>query len=126
MNEKRRMLLKGGIVVAPIVAAVAAHKIIDAKDEEAKLQRQLDLIAEKQIEDNVNSTLTLSSMYGERLPPPDRTVVGSAYRNYSVTGITSSSFKEGTTYTKTVGMVAGPDGNLFLKVNDKWKRVLTA
>ena len=104
------------------------------------------------IEEQASNHLQLTHTYGEIAPPPppspvERMRFGSdgsvLVSNWATGGTTTASFLQinanggvniggknkpfvpGTENEVSVKMVVGPDGELYLKVKDQWKRVLT-
>ena len=96
------------------------------------------------LDEQATNSLTLSQTYGEIAPPPPPCAIPS--NGYLVAGDTytiasnvltvgpgggvcingiNKRFVPGTENSVDVKMVAGPDGELYLRVNDQWKRVLT-
>lgn len=109
----------------------------------------------KQIEEICPANVTFKSTYGEIAPPPPPPPPTNGMSFYTVgsggtigynevmrldssgnLGIGTSSpygnlyggkrFVPGTEKQVSVSMVPGPDGELYIKVNGQWKKVLTA
>ena len=70
---------------------------------------------EKQLEGK--PVLQLSATYGEEMPP--QKYYGT---NYIITGI-GPTYKPGTEKHVSVNIVPGPDGKLYVKENDTWRKV---
>ena len=70
---------------------------------------------EKQLEGK--PVLQLAATYGEELPPQQ-----SSYGNYYLTGV-GPNYKPGTEKNVHVKIVPGPDGKLYVKENDTWRRM---
>lgn len=75
--------------------------------------------AVKQIEQSAGTNLSLTNTYGERIKPKT-----SHLSNVIFTG-SGPSYVPGTMKVAQVGMVAGPDGELYLNINGKWRKVVT-
>jgi hypothetical protein len=102
----------------------------------------------RQLEEQHTSSLALKQTYGEIAPPPPPPkeamritsdgalcFVGSTVASSVLTlnpsggvciGGNQKQFVPGTEKQVDVKMVPGPDGELYLKVNGQWKKVLTA
>jgi hypothetical protein len=73
--------------------------------------------AVKQIEAaGYNGKLTLGSEYGQFAPPD--------INSFTISGI-GPRFVPGTRKQVTVSMTVGPDGEMYLKTNGKWRRIIT-
>jgi hypothetical protein len=70
---------------------------------------------EKQLEGK--PVLQLQATYGEELP-----LQQSSYGNYFFIG-TGPNYKPGTEKRVAVNIVPGPDGKLYVKENDSWRRM---
>jgi hypothetical protein len=70
---------------------------------------------EKQLEGK--PVLQLQATYGEELPPQQ-----SSYGNYFIIG-TGPNYKPGTEKRVSVNIVPGPDGKLYVKENDTWRKM---
>jgi hypothetical protein len=70
---------------------------------------------EKQLEEK--PVLQLNAIYGEKLPPQQN-----SYGNYFFTGL-GPNYKPGTEKHVSVNMVPGPDGKLYVKENDIWRKI---
>lgn len=71
---------------------------------------------EKQLEQK--PVLQLQATYGEEMPP--QTYYGT--NMYVISGI-GPNYKPGTEKRVSVNMVPGPDGKLYVKENDIWRKV---
>lgn len=96
--------LAGGVATGGVVAAAA---VLPAP-EQAEWAKKLD---------STITHLSLRQTYGERLPNPP------SLSNYMFTQ--EPRYVPGTTKEVAVGMNVGPDGELYLKVNGKWRKVVT-
>jgi hypothetical protein len=73
--------------------------------------------AVKQIEAaGYNGKLTLGSEYGQFAPPD--------INSFTISGI-GPRFVPGTKKQFTVSMTVGPDGEMYLMTNGKWRRIVT-
>jgi len=70
---------------------------------------------EKQLEGK--PVLQIQATYGEELPPQQ-----SSYGNYFLVG-TGPNYKPGTEKNVRVNIVPGPDGKLYVKENDTWRKI---
>ena len=87
----------------------AKERIVYKQDElpTAELEKQLE----------TKPVLQLQAIYGEELPPQQ-----SSYGNYYFVGI-GPNYKPGTEKRVTVNMAPGPDGKLYVKENDIWRKI---
>ena len=87
----------------------AKERIVYKQDElpTAELEKQL----------NENPVLQLQATYGEKLPPQQ-----SSFGNHYFIGV-GPNYKPGTEKRVSVNMVPGPDGKLYVKENDIWRKV---
>ena len=76
-----------------------------------------DEIPTKELEAQLEGkpVLQLMATYGEEIPKP---YYGSQYVFY-----TGPTYKEGTRKEVSVRLVPGPDGKLYVKENDKWRKI---
>ena len=76
-----------------------------------------DEIPTKELEAQLEGkpVLQLMATYGEEIPQP---YYGSHYVFY-----TGPTYKEGTKKEVAVRMVPGPDGKLYVKENDTWRKI---
>ena len=103
----RRQFLRG-LGIFGIVAGASAPAIADSKKAEIP-QEILDKL------DESNTHLVLMGQYDQK-----------PKKSYQYNGSTVYSFDLPEYNTTTqVAMKAGPDGNLYLKINDVWKKVAT-
>jgi hypothetical protein len=70
---------------------------------------------EKQLEGK--PMLQLHATYGEELPPQQ-----SSYGNYFFVGM-GPNYKPGTEKRVSVNIAPGPDGKLYVKENDTWRKI---
>ena len=114
MENNRRNFAKGLGLAGLFLAGVAGYKevqerIVYKQDEipTSELEKQLD----KQL------VLQLAATYGEELPPPK--IYGT---EYVITGF-GHNYKPGTEKHVAVKIVPGPDGKLYVKENDSWRKI---
>jgi hypothetical protein len=114
MENNRRNFAKGLGLAGLFLAGVAGYKevkerIVYKQDEipTAELEKQLE----------GKPTLQLAATYGEELPPAK--IYGT---KYVITGI-NPTYKPGTEKYVTVKLVPGPDGKLYVKENDSWRKI---
>jgi len=100
---------KGAGLLGAFFAGVSAPAIAEA------VKQKVDPSVVAKIEESPQFNLSLIRTYGEIAPKTDSPYTFSVCPN----------FVPGTEKTMTVHMVPGPDGELYLKINDEWKRVLT-
>ena len=122
--------------VVPIIDSVTASKAVDPA-----------IIS--LIEEQASNHLQLTHTYGEIAPPPPPSLPSSLNGSMLISngggtatwatpsflqinanggvniGGKNKQFVPGTENEVSVKMVVGPDGELYLKVKDQWKRVLT-
>ena len=80
-----------------------------------------DEIPTKELEAQLEGkpVLQLMATYGEEIPAPKYTFGGSPYYTF----YTGPTYKEGTKKEVSVRMVPGPDGKLYVKENDTWRKI---
>jgi hypothetical protein len=78
-----------------------------------------DELPTKELEQQLEKkpVLQLTATYGEEMPP--QTYYGT---QYIVTGL-SPNYKPGTENHVKVNIVPGPDGKLYVKENDTWRKI---
>jgi hypothetical protein len=115
MSILRRNFVKGFGLAGIALAGVAGYKevkerIVYKQDElpTAELEKQLD----------GKPVLQLQATYGEELPPAPF----SCSNGFIITGFTPR-YKEGTEINVKVNIVPGPDGKLYVKENDTWRKI---
>jgi hypothetical protein len=110
----RRSFAKSLGLVGLLAVGVEGYKQV----KERIVYKQDELPAaelEKQLEGK--PVLQLQATYGEELPPQQ-----SIYGNYFFIG-TGPNYKPGTEKRISVKIVPGPDGKLYVKENDTWRRM---
>jgi hypothetical protein len=110
MMNDRRNFAKGLGLAGLFLAGVAGYKevkerIVYKQDElpTAELEKQLD----------GKPVLQLSATYGELKPLPPNSIYFVGYEQYV----------EGTQKKVLVNIVPGPDGKLYVKENDTWRKI---
>jgi hypothetical protein len=109
-NFFRVLGLAGGVAASGVAGAAA----IVATSEKSETVKKIEAMG------STYNTLTLQSEYGE-LAPPEKPTGLSCYtintRNHR--------FVPGTHKQVNVSMTVGPDGEMYLKTNGKWRKVVT-
>lgn len=117
MSDKlsRRSLIKGLGLSGLFLAGVEGYK--QAKE---KIVYKQDELPTKELEEqlNVKPVLQLSATYGEELPPQQIYGTNSMY----IIGC-GPQYKPGTEKRVDVKIVPGPDGKLYVKENDTWRKI---
>jgi hypothetical protein len=114
MEESRRNFAKGLGLTGLFLAGVAGYK-----EAEERIVYKQDELPTKELEEQLNTkpVLQISATYGEELPP-----VQSYYGNMVFTGF-GPKYKPGTEKHVSVNIVPGPDGKLYVKENDNWRKI---
>jgi len=115
MNAVRRGFAKTLGVASLITVGVAGYK--QAKEKIVYKQDELPTAElEKQLERK--PVLQLAATYGEEIPPEP------FYNSNQICflGITPR-YKPGTEINVKVNIVPGPDGKLYVKENDTWRKI---
>jgi hypothetical protein len=106
----RRNFAKGLGLAGLFLAGVAGYR--EVKERIVYKQDELPTSElEKQLEGK--PVLQLSATYGELKPLPPNSFYISGYENYV----------EGTKKEVSVNIVPGPDGKLYVKENDTWRKI---
>jgi hypothetical protein len=114
MSNSRRNFAKGLGISGLFLAGVAGYK--EVKERIVYKQDELPTAElEKQLEGK--PVLQIQATYGEELPPQQ-----SSYGNYFLVG-TGPNYKPGTEKNVRVNIVPGPDGKLYVKENDTWRKI---
>lgn len=110
----RRNFLKGLGLSGLFLAGVEGYR--QAKE---KIVYKQDELPTEELEAQLNTkpVLQLSATYGEELPP--QKYYGT---NYIITGL-GPNYKPGTEVKVDVQIVPGPDGKLYVKENDTWRKI---
>lgn len=96
--------LAGGIAGGGVVAAAA----VLPDPEQAKCVKEIE---------NAMSNIQFQQTYGQRLPDP------APFSNYMC--VQKARYVPGTRKDVNVAMNVGPDGEMYLKINGKWRRIVT-
>ena len=142
-TNKRRQFLKGFGIIGAFAAGVSAPVAVKQINETKVVAGPVPTIDPKVLavlEEQTPPTLTLQATYGEVAPPPPPPTYNGMYMvsdnmaqermRLCADGsmqvlFNQKKFVEGTEQQHQVAIVPGPDGNLYLKQNGEWKRVLT-
>ena len=146
MNGRRNFVKGFGLLSAVLAGGVAAstqnrEPVLDSpavpNPDLTPVSEAIDPSIVAQLEED-STSLSLTRTYGEIAPPepqpPGHYLFGSSggevMRLTSSGGLmisgTGKKFVPGTEKQVDVKMAPGPDGELYLNLNGKWKRVLTA
>jgi hypothetical protein len=110
MNAERRGFAKGLGLAGFVAVGIAGYK--EAKERIVYKQDEIPTPElEKQLE--TKPVLQLSATYGEEMPPSHDLYVFSLGPNY----------KPGTENHVNVKIVPGPDGKLYVKENNSWRKI---
>ena len=116
MSDKlsRRSLIKGLGISGLFLAGVEGYK--QAKE---RIVYKQDELPTKELEEQLEKkpVLQLTATYGEELPPMQ--YLGT---NMYVIGF-GPNYKPGTEKHVQVNIVPGPDGKLYVKENDTWRKI---
>ena len=138
-------VLAGAAVVRAESAAPQLGNSVVPVPTSSAVSKAIDPAIISLIEEQASNHLQLTHTYGEIAPPPPplpSSLNGSVLISDWTTGSSASflqinanggvniggknkQFVPGTENEVSVKMVVGPDGELYLKVRDQWKRVLT-
>lgn len=138
-------VLAGAAVVRAESAAPQLGNSVVPVPTSANVGKAIDPAIISLIEEQASNHLQLTHTYGEIAPPPPplpSSLNGSVLISDWTTGSSVSflqinanggvniggknkQFVPGTENEVSVKMVVGPDGELYLKVKDQWKRILT-
>ena len=102
-----------GLVAVGVKGYQEVTKIVYKQDEIPT--KELEVLLEKK------PVLQLQATYGEEVPNYTdlRTLDGQSYR---IMGM-DTKYKEGTRIDVKVNIVPGPDGKLYVKENDAWRKI---
>lgn len=113
---KRRSFVKGFGLIGIVAAGVAGYqqvreRIVYKQDElpTKELEQQLD----------TNPVLQMNAVYGTPKPRPSSPYMFISSWNSDGSG----DYVEGTRKEVSVKMVPGPDGKLYVKENDIWRKI---
>jgi hypothetical protein len=113
-DSVRRNFLKGLGISGLFLAGVEGYKQVKEKivyKQDELPTKELEALLEKK------PVLQLTATYGEEMPPQQ-----SSYGNYFFIG-TGPNYKPGTEKRVSVNIVPGPDGKLYVKENDIWRKM---
>ena len=153
-NDRRKFVKGLGLFSAVLAGATVVHTqsanasvgsaVVPIDNSSTTSKTVIDPSVVALLDEQATNSLQLSQTYGEIAPPPPPCAIPS--NGYLVAGGTytiasnvltvesggnvciggnNKRFIPGTENSVDVKMVAGPDGELYLRVNDQWKRVLT-
>ena len=110
----RRNFAKTLGLMGLVAAGVAAYK------ETTQIVYKQDELPTKELEKQLEGkpVLQLQATYGEELPPQQY-----SYGNYYFVMGNGKQYKEGTRKDVFVNIVPGPDGKLYVKENDTWRKI---
>lgn len=110
----RRSFAKGLGLIGLIGVGVAGYK--EAKE---RLMPAPDELASKELSDKLDEQpmLALQATYGEKIPPQPYT-----YDQFTLIG-SGPNYKPGTEIRVQAKMQVGPDGKLYVKENDIWRKI---
>ena len=110
----RRSFAKGLGLIGLIGVGVAGYK--EAKE---RLMPAPDEVASKELSDKLDEhpMLALTATYGEKIPQPV-----APYGQFMISGI-GPNYKPGTEIRVQAKMQVGPDGKLYVKENDIWRKI---
>ena len=111
----RRSFAKGLGLIGLIGVGVAGYK-----ETKERLMPAPDELASKELSAKLDeqALLTLNATYGEKIPPPDFT----PYGQFMLSGI-GPNYKPGTEIRVQAKMQVGPDGKLYVKENNIWRKI---
>jgi len=110
----RRNFAKGLGLTGLFLAGVAGYKEV-----QERIVYKQDELPTKELEKQLEKKpiLQLQATYGEELPPQQ-----SSYGNYFFVGM-GPNYKPGTEKRVSVNIAPGPDGKLYVKENDTWRKI---
>jgi hypothetical protein len=113
-DNARRKFAKGLGLTGLFLAGIAGYK-----EATERIVYKQDELPTKELEEQLNTkpVLQLTATYGEELPPGN--YLGHPYYVFSI----GPRYKEGTEKKVDVKLVPGPDGKLYVKENDIWRKV---
>lgn len=114
-NFSRRNFAKGLGLAGLFLAGVEGYK--QAKE---RIVYKQDELPTKELEEQLNTkpVLQLTATYGEEIPPAQLYGTNSMYV-FSC----GPTYKPGTEKRVSVNVVPGPDGKLYVKENDTWRKI---
>lgn len=118
MNTRRNFFKVLGLAGGVAATGVAGAAAIIASSEKSEEVKQIEKI-EAAGSAGYSSKLTLASEYGQ-LALPDVNRVN----RFAIRGI-GPNFVPGTRKNVKVSMTVGPDGEMYLKTNGQWRKIVT-
>lgn len=113
-DSSRRNFVKGLGISGLFLAGVNGYKEV-----KERIVYKQDELPTKELEEQLNAkpVLQLTATYGEELPPQQ-------YYGTNMYVISSGpNYKPGTEKRVDVKIVPGPDGKLYVKENDTWRKI---
>jgi hypothetical protein len=113
-DSVRRNFLKGLGISGLFLAGAEGYREVKERivyKQDELPTKELEALLEKK------PVLQLTATYGEEMPPQQ-----SSYGNYFFIG-TGPNYKPGTEKRVSVNIVPGPDGKLYVKENDIWRKM---
>jgi hypothetical protein len=113
-DSVRRNFLKGLGISGLFLAGAEGYREVKERivyKQDELPTKELEALLEKK------PVLQLTATYGEEMPPQQ-----SSYGNYFFIG-TGPNYKPGTEKRVLVNIVPGPDGKLYVKENDIWRKM---
>jgi hypothetical protein len=114
-NSVRRNFLKGLGISGLFLAGAEGYREVKERivyKQDELPTKELEALLEKK------PVLQLTATYGEVLPPQQ-----SSYGNYFFVSSNEPNYKPGTEKRVSVNIVPGPDGKLYVKENDIWRKM---
>jgi len=118
MNTRRNFFKVLGFAGGVAASGVAGAAAIIASSEKSEEVKQIEKI-EAAGSAGYSSKLTLGSEYGQFAPPDVNRL-----NRFTISGI-GPHFVPGTRKQVKVSMTVGPDGEMYLKTNGKWRKIVT-
>lgn len=114
-DSNRRNFVKGLGISGLFLAGVAGYQ--EAKE---RIVYKQDELPTKELEEQLNTkpVLQLTATYGEEIPPAQLYGTNNMYV-FSLT----PNYKPGTEKHVKVNIAPGPDGKLYVKENDTWRKI---
>lgn len=115
MEKNRRSFAKSLGLIGLLTIGIEGYK-----ESKERIVYKQDELPTKELEEQLNTkpVLQLTATYGEEMP-------AAAYygtNNYTFVGL-GPNYKPGTEKRVDVKIVPGPDGKLYVKENDIWRKV---
>ena len=115
----RRSFAKTLGLAGLLVAGVEGYKEV-----KERIVYKQDEIPTEELQKQLNNKpiLQLQATYGEEMPPPNYGSYGFYGSTITINGLVKT-YKPGTEKNIRVDLVPGPDGKLYVKENDQWRKV---